>query len=72
MNEEEEEAPLEDPRIHRNLAWERHVVRLEEQHVADANWRAAQRGARSNAQTVTKKPSFELHAYPKWLHEKLH
>jgi hypothetical protein len=29
MNEEEEEAPLEDPRIRRNrLAWERHVVRI--------------------------------------------
>jgi hypothetical protein len=29
MNEEEEEAPLEDLRVHRNcLAWERHTLGL--------------------------------------------
>jgi len=38
MNEEEEEAPLEDPRIRRNrLARERHVVRSKKQCVVDAN-----------------------------------
>jgi len=42
MNEEEEEAPLEDLCVCRNcLAWERHIVRSEEQRAADANQRAA-------------------------------
>jgi hypothetical protein len=41
MNEEEEEAPLDDPCIRLNrLAWERHAVQSEEQHATDANWRA--------------------------------
>jgi hypothetical protein len=39
MNEEEEEAPLEDPHVHRNrLALERHAARSEDQHAADASW----------------------------------
>jgi len=38
MNEEEEEAPLEDPRIRQNhLARERHPTRSEKQRAADAN-----------------------------------
>jgi len=50
MNEEEEEAPLEDPHVHRNgLAWERHAARSEDQHAADASWQAAQRDARNDA-----------------------
>jgi hypothetical protein len=50
MNKEEEEAPLEDLRIRRNrLARERHAARSEEQHVVDANWRATQRAAHSDA-----------------------
>jgi hypothetical protein len=49
MNEEEEEAHLEDPCVRRNrLARERHVVRFEEQRAADANRRAAQRAMRSD------------------------
>jgi len=60
MNEKEEETPLEDLCIHRNhLARERHAARSKEQHAMDANRRAAQRGASSNAQIATKKPSFE-------------
>jgi hypothetical protein len=60
MNEEEEDTPLEDPRVHRNhIAWERHTAQFEEQHAMDASWRAAQRGVRNNAQIATKKPSFE-------------
>ncbi len=60
MNEEEEEAPLEDPRVCRNcLAWERHVARFEEQHAVNASQRAVQRSARSDAQIAMKKPSFE-------------
>jgi hypothetical protein len=44
MNEEEEEAPLEDPRICRNrLGRERHATRFEKQCVADANRRATHR-----------------------------
>jgi len=54
MNEEEEEAPLEDSRIHRNrLARERHVARSEKQRAADANRRATHKVARSDAQIVT-------------------
>jgi hypothetical protein len=49
MNEEEEKAPSKDPCVRRNcLAWERHVAQFEEQHAANASWRATQRGARSN------------------------
>jgi hypothetical protein len=51
MNEEEEEAPLEDPRIRRNgLARNRHTARFEEQRAVDANRRAIHRAARSDAQ----------------------
>ncbi len=51
MNEEEEEALLEDPCIRWNhFAREKHVVRSQKQCVADANQRAAQRGARNDAQ----------------------
>ncbi len=53
MNEEEEEAPLEDSRIRRNrLARERHVARSKEWRAAYANRRVAQRAARSDAQIV--------------------
>jgi hypothetical protein len=49
MNKEEEEAPLEDPRIHWNyLARERHIVRSEEQRVADASRWAIQKGVCSD------------------------
>jgi hypothetical protein len=42
MNEKEEEAPLEDPRVHQNrLAWERHITQSEEQHATNASWSAA-------------------------------
>jgi hypothetical protein len=42
MNEEEEEAPLEDLRVCRNrLARERHVAQSKEQCVIDASWWAA-------------------------------
>ncbi len=38
MNKEQEEAPLEDPRVRRNhLARERHAIRSEEQRVVDAS-----------------------------------
>ncbi len=38
MNEEEEEAPLKDSRVHRNhLALERHAAQSEEQRATDAN-----------------------------------
>jgi hypothetical protein len=41
MNEEEEEAALEDLRVRQNyLAQERHAVRSEEQRATDARWRA--------------------------------
>jgi adenylate kinase family enzyme len=51
MNEEEEDAPLEDLRIRRNhLARERHVARFEEQRAADANRRAIHRATCSDAQ----------------------
>jgi hypothetical protein len=51
MNEEEEEAPLEDPRICRNrLARKRHAARSEKQRAADANRRATHRVARSDVQ----------------------
>jgi hypothetical protein len=50
MNEEEEEAPLEDLRIRWNrLARERHAARSEEQRAADANRQATHRAARNNA-----------------------
>jgi hypothetical protein len=53
MNEEEEEAPLEDLRIRRNrLARERHIARSEEQRAVDANRWAIHRVARSDAQIV--------------------
>jgi hypothetical protein len=53
MNEEEEEAPLEGPRVRRNsLARERHAARSKKQRAANANRRATQRVARSDAQTV--------------------
>jgi hypothetical protein len=59
MNEEEE-APLEDSRVHRNhLAQERHAAWFEEQCAMDANRLATQRDACSDAQIATKKPSFE-------------
>ncbi len=49
MNEEEEESPLEGPRVRRNrLARERHVARSKEQHVADASRWEGQRAC--NAQ----------------------
>ncbi len=58
MNEEEEEAPLEDSRVHQNcLAWERHTVRSEEHRVTDASQRAAQRTARSDAQIALENAS---------------
>jgi hypothetical protein len=41
MNEEEEESPLEDSRVHWNcLAQERHVAQSEEQCAVDASQRA--------------------------------
>jgi hypothetical protein len=44
MNEEEEESPLEGPRVHRNrLARERHAAQSKEQRVADASRREVQR-----------------------------
>jgi len=44
MNEEEEESPLEGPRLRRNrLARERHAARSKEQCVADASRREGQR-----------------------------
>jgi hypothetical protein len=53
MNEEEEEAPLEDSRIHRNrLARERYATRSEEQRATYASRQVAQRAARSDAQIV--------------------
>jgi hypothetical protein len=48
MNEEEEESPLEGPRVRQNhLAQERHAARSKEQRPADASQRA-----HSNAQIV--------------------
>ncbi len=53
MNEEEEEAPLEDSHVRRNrLARERHVAQSEEQCAVDASWQAVQRGACINVQIV--------------------
>jgi hypothetical protein len=50
MNEEEDEAPLEDLRVRRNcLARERHAVRSKEQRAMYASRRVAQRAARSDA-----------------------
>ncbi len=44
MNEEEEESPLEGPRLRRNrLARERHAIRSKEQRAADASRREGQR-----------------------------
>jgi hypothetical protein len=60
MNEEEEEAPLEDPHVRWNyLARERHATRYEEQRATDANRRATQTGVRNDVQIATNKPSFE-------------
>jgi hypothetical protein len=60
MNEEEKEVLLEDLHVHQNyLAQDRHDAWFEEQRAIDASWRAAQKGAHSNAQIVTQKPSFE-------------
>jgi hypothetical protein len=60
MNEEKEEAPLDDSCVHQNrLAQERHTARSEEQRAIDVSQQAAQRGAHSNAQIATKKPSLE-------------
>jgi hypothetical protein len=43
MNEEEEEAPLEESRVCQNcLAQERHAVRFEEQRAMNASQQAAQ------------------------------
>jgi hypothetical protein len=51
MNEEKEEAPLEDPRVCRKrLAREKHVARSEEQRAAIARRWAAQKGARNDVQ----------------------
>ncbi len=51
MNEEEEEAPLEDPRIRQNrLAREKHTARFEKQRATDANRRATHRATHSDAQ----------------------
>jgi hypothetical protein len=51
MNEEEEEAPLEDPRIRRNrLARERHAARFEKQHAINANRRATHKVVHSDVQ----------------------
>ncbi len=51
MNEEEEEALLEDPHVRQNhFARERHVVWFEDQCAADANRRVAQRVVRNDAQ----------------------
>jgi hypothetical protein len=53
MNEEEEEALLEDPCVHQNcLARKRHVARSEEQRAADASQWAAQRAAHNDMQIV--------------------
>jgi len=53
MNEEEEEALLEDSRVRWNrLARERHVVRSEEQPATYASRQVAQRAVRSDAQIV--------------------
>jgi hypothetical protein len=54
MNEKEEEAPLEDPRVRRNhLAQERHIAQYEEQRVVDVSRRATQRLVRNDAQIAT-------------------
>jgi hypothetical protein len=54
MNEEEEEALLEDSRKCQNrLARDRHAARFEEQHATNANRRATHRAARSDAQITT-------------------
>jgi hypothetical protein len=53
MNEEEEEAPLEGPRVRWNrLAREKHAARSKEQRAADANRRVAQRVARNDVETA--------------------
>jgi hypothetical protein len=49
MSEEEEESPLEGPRVRQScLAGERHAAGFKEQHAADAIQRAGQRIARNN------------------------
>ncbi len=54
MNEEEEEAPLEDSRIRQNrLARERHAIRSKKQRAIDANRRAIHRATCSDAQIAT-------------------
>jgi hypothetical protein len=51
MNEEEEESPLEDPRVRRNyITREKHATRSKEQRAVDANQRATQKVARNDAQ----------------------
>jgi hypothetical protein len=51
MNEEEEESPLEDPRVRWNcLAREKHAARSKEQCAMDTSRRVTQRAARSDAQ----------------------
>ncbi len=51
MNEEEEESPLEDSCVRRNrIAQEKHAARSKEQRAMDANRRATQRVAHSDAQ----------------------
>ncbi len=53
MNEEEEEARLEDSCVRRNrLARERYVARFEEQRATYASRHVAQKAARSDAQIV--------------------
>jgi len=54
MNKEQEEAPLEDPRVRRNrLAQERHAIRSEEQRVVDVSQRVVQRVVRSDVHRAT-------------------
>jgi len=44
MNEEEEESPMEGPRVRRNrLARKRHAVQSKEQCATDASWQEGQR-----------------------------
>jgi hypothetical protein len=58
MNEEEEEAPLEDLCVCQNhLAWERHVAQFEEQRATNASRRVAQRATRSDVQIALENAS---------------
>jgi hypothetical protein len=60
MNKEEEGVPVKDSHVRWNhFVRERHTARSEEQRVMNVSRRAAQRDACSDAQIVTKKPSFE-------------